>query len=57
MSKNKENKEHEELESQVRKSELILKLKQNELETLKAELEIRRFNNELKSMENPELTA
>lgn len=57
MSKNKENKGLEELELQVKRSELLLNLKRNELETLKVEREIRRINNELKSTENTEVTS
>ena len=55
--KNKDNNDLEDLESQVRKAELILQLKRFELETLKVQEEIRKVTEELKSTENPELTS
>jgi hypothetical protein len=55
--KNKDNNDLEDLESQVKKAELILQLKRFELETLKVQEEIRKVTEELKSTENPELTS
>ncbi len=61
MSKNKDkNKDHDEfedLESQVKRAELILQLKRLELETLKVQAEMRKAVEELESTENPELTS
>lgn len=55
--KNKDNNDLEDLESQVKKAELILQLKRFELETLKVQEEIRKVTEELRSTENPELTS
>ncbi|HEY0051449.1 MAG TPA: hypothetical protein VGB68_19285 [Pyrinomonadaceae bacterium] len=55
--KNKDNNDLEDLESRVKKAELILQLKRFELETLKVQEEIRKVTEELKSTENPELTS
>ena len=55
--KNKDDNDLEDLESQVRKAELILQLKRFELETLKVQEEIRKVTEELASTENPELTS
>jgi hypothetical protein len=55
--KNKDNNNLEDLESQVKKADLILQLKRFELETLKVQAEIRKVTEELESTENPELTS